>query len=301
MTYYHKIRCPLHDYRSKSIYLVTISKAPGIPDFAVISGKGKQAYSLATDIGEIIKTSLRIIPKEFPQARLLQYIIMPDHIHFVIDIMSTTDYHLGELIARFTGNCTRAYGRSLFESGFHDRILRRKNQLRNMIDYVKDNPRRLLIKREHANLFRRPVKIDIDGNIYHAFGNFMLLKQPCKAAVRISRRFSTEELTRRRLQWEETVREGGVLISPFISPAEREVRDYAIENGGNIILLTRDYLDDRFKPAGVLFDLCAEGRLLVLSTGAPNNGRLSRAEALAMNDLAESLAMSTAISYVLKY
>lgn len=215
--------------------------------------------------------------------------------------MSATDYHLGELIARFTGYCNRAYGTSIFERGFHDRILRRKNQLRNMIDYVKDNPRRLLIKREHANLFRRAVKIDIEGNVYQAFGNFMLLKQPCKAAVRVSSRFSADELIRRKSLWKETVREGGVLISPFISPAERSVRDYAIENGGKIILITRDYLDDRFKPAGILFDLCAEGRLLVLSTGAPNNGRLSRAEALAMNDLAESLAMSTAISYVLKY
>lgn len=43
--------------------------------------------------------------------------------------------------------------RPLWEKGFHDRPLRRRGQLENMLRYVADNPRRLYIRRHHARNF----------------------------------------------------------------------------------------------------------------------------------------------------
>lgn len=154
---YHKSRSKTHDYRSRCIYLITIVKGASTPVLSQPFGGLQSAVSVpgvrTTPTGDIVKAQLRNIPVNFPEARLLQYVVMPDHLHFVIDIQRSTTYHLGELIAAFTGDCTRAagYADSFFEPGYHDRILRHKGQLRNMIDYVRDNPRRLIIKREHPD------------------------------------------------------------------------------------------------------------------------------------------------------
>ena len=39
----------------------------------------------------------------------------------------------------------------LWEKGYHDRPLRRRGQLQNMLRYVEENPRRLYIRRHHAH------------------------------------------------------------------------------------------------------------------------------------------------------
>lgn len=294
---YHKSRSKTHDYRSRCIYLITIVKSDTTPVLSHPFGGPRSAVSIpgvrTTPAGDIVKSQLRNIPLNFPEARLLQYVVMPDHLHFVIEITKPTPYHLGELVAAFTGGCTRAagYAASFFEAGFHDRILRHKGQLRNMIDYVRDNPRRLIIKREHPAYFCKPRQLLFGEKTYMVYGNFLLLRNPTISAVRISRRFSEQELKTRHADWEETIRDNGVLVSPFISAAEKQVRDKAIADDGNIILVTRENMEEKYKPSGKLFELCSEGRLLIISTGkAGSRAAISRSEALAMNDLAESIA-----------
>ena len=49
-------------------------------------------------------------------------------------------------------------------------------------------------------------------------------------------------------------------------PDEKEYRDAAIKNGTGIILIVDYRLSDRQKPYKELFDLCSEGRLLIVST-----------------------------------
>lgn len=56
--------------------------------------------------------------------------------------------------------------------------------------------------------------------------------------VRISSKFTKEELEARKAVWNEVIRECGVLVSPFISSAEKEIRDAAIANGASLILIT---------------------------------------------------------------
>lgn len=303
---YHKSRSKTHDYRSRCIYLVTIVKAATTPVLSHPFGGLRSATVIpgvrTTSSGDIVKSQLRNIPVKFPEARLLQYVVMPDHLHLVIDIQRPTSYHLGELIATFTGDCTRAAGldNPFFEPGYHDRILRHKGQLRNMIDYVRDNPRRLIIKREHPEYFSQPQQLLTCGKTYIVYGNFLLLRNPAISAVRISRRFSEQELRARHAEWEETIRGNGVLVSPFISAAEKQVRDEAIAKGGNIILITREEMEDKFKPSGRMFQLCSEGRLLIISTGkAGISATISRSEAMAMNALTEIIASDTRPAFTL--
>ena len=223
-----------------------------------------------------------------------QYAVMPDHIHFILDIRNGTEYHLGDLISIFKHAINDFAGtKGVFEDGFHDRILGGPGQYDRMVHYVKDNARRRLITANLKEFFGQPKLIEIAGSEYVLYGNFFLLKNPVFSNVRFSSKYTEEELKSRCREWEETIRSNGVLVSPFIHHKEKEFRDRAIVNGASLIQFTREPIGERFKPAGRFFDLCAEGRLLLISTyRSGQTEKISRAEAMAMNALAESICSS---------
>ena len=294
----HNGRCPSHDYRSKTIYLITINKGPSIQEFSSCYGKKDLFYRDAGikyfDIGRHIKDELWNIRNKFKSAEVKQYVVMPDHIHFILDIQNRTDYHLGDLISIFKHTINDYAGiNGVFEDGYHDRILRGPGQYDRMGHYVKDNPRRRLIKTNLREFFGLPKLINLAGSDYIIYGNFFLLKNPVFSNVRFSSKYSVAEMEIRHREWEETIRSNGVLVSPFIHQKEKEFRDLAIANGANLFQFTRNPIGDRFKPSGKFFDLCAEGRLLLISTYQSGQGeKITRGEALAMNALAESICKS---------
>lgn len=294
----HNGRCPSHDYRSKTVYLITINKSPSIQDFSLCYGKKDLFYRDAGikyfDIGRRIKDELWNIRNKFKYAEVKQYVVMPDHIHFILEIQDRTDYHLGDLISIFKHTINDYTGiDGVFEDGYHDRILRGPGQYDRMVHYVKDNPRRRIIKTNLREFFGQPKLINLAGSDYIIYGNFFLLKNPVFSNVRFSSKYSVAEMEIRYREWDETIRSNGVLVSPFIHQKEKEYRDLAIANGANLIQFTRNPIRDRFKPSGKFFDLCAEGRLLLISTYQSGQGeKITRGEAIAMNALAECICKS---------
>lgn len=155
-------------------------------------------------------------------------------------------------------------GGVLWEHGYNDRVLYGEGQLQAMIAYVKDNPRRLLVKRAHAAFFRH-AEVWVDGRQLHAFGNVSLLRAREKVAVRCSRRQDAAELQRQSDELLKRGRNGAVLVSPFISPGERSIEQNAMDADIAIIKLTDNAFTPYYKPPGRYFEACAEGRLLLLS------------------------------------
>lgn len=303
-------RAPWHDYRSKCIYMITINAAKNVQPFCYQTGiPGDHDYkpkSNNTDIGEIIARNLSMIRDNFPFTSILRRVIMPEHIHFVIFIKESGMCHLGEIIRKFKANCTREiYGylspRSsgwdeklppVFEDGYHDRILLKEGQLDKMLKYVSDNPRRRLLRKMNPNFNSRHLIYDELGNIYETYGNIFLLEDPDIEAVKISSKYSAEELRLKKITWKKTVENCGVLSSPFISEAEKKVKRWAIENGGRLILIESNGFGSRYAPKGILHDICCEGRLLIVAptTYQTTKTPLIRKQCEVMNDLALSIA-----------
>ena len=223
--------------------------------------------------------------------------MMPDHLHFIIYVRKPLPVHLGKVIAGFKAGCNRDYrfllqnsktperqtdnneeppigsvsGSSaaaeksiLFEPGYHDRVLSHRGQLQAMIDYIHDNPRRLLIKREHSVLFAHRI-VTAAGTTFQAIGNDALLQAPRRLFVRCSRRLTDDDITRECQRVLSLARAGAVLVSPFISKGERTIEQEALKEGLPIIKLLDHALAPYEKPWGHYFDACAAGRLLLLS------------------------------------
>ena len=77
--------------------------------------------------------------------------------------------------------------------GYNDKLLR-SGQLEKWLHYLEDNTRRLLMKREHPDLFRVQRKVSVAGTTFSALGNRFLLNRPVKRQVQCSRRLSESEI-----------------------------------------------------------------------------------------------------------
>lgn len=301
-----KRRAKWHDYHSKCIYMITINMADYDKVLSHISGSltdvKNPPRTILTPLGEMIKRQLQLTTYHFSTIKILAEVYMPDHIHFVIYNTTDTSYHLSDVIRYFKSLCTHSYynipadqhitSSSIFEKGYHDRILMKSNQLAAMKNYVRVNPRRLLERRQFTTFHQRHKLVSTDGVPYEAYGNIHLLQDYDIEAVRVSSKYTPDFLRKRRYCWYHTVLNGGVLVSPFISPKEHKVRDWATESGGRLIIITENGFGDRYTPKGILHTLISEGRLLLIAPTHHSTSKvaISRQWCLEANNLAEKIA-----------
>lgn len=290
------LRAPWHDYTQRCIYMITLNKNPLMENFGILQGdyriptgqKGA-AFISSTALGKAIKNTLRRFNSTEPNVRVLQYALMPDHLHILLFVEYPTEDTLGKIIARFKIEVNKAAGTTgVFAKGFNDQILKSSRSLAVLYRYLRENARRLAVRRARPEFFRRVNALEIGGKTFQAYGNFQLLDCPFKEQVIVHRADSSETRQKNREQWLYTAANGGVLVSPFISPAEKEIRKEAEEAGGRFILIINEPMGERYKPAGREFELCEAGRLLIVSANLP--GELSRKNCLTMNELAEGFA-----------
>ena len=191
----------------------------------------------------------------------------------------------------------RAYSRGtsplrpLWEKGYHDRLLLHEGQLQNMIDYVRDNPRRLMLRRQHRELFIVQRHVRYARWSFSAIGQVQLLDARL-VAVHVRRHFTDEQRRNYMNSCILAARRGAVLISPFISEHEKRVRDEAFREVLFCIQLCSEPFSDYHKPAGELIEHCSSGHLLLLTlvTGNAQERRITRDECTSLNAVAESMA-----------
>ena len=161
----------------------------------------------------------------------------------------------------------------LFEKGYNDLILRSYDELPVWLNYLRDNPRRLLMKRTRPDWLRPFFGLRVAGRTYSAIGNRELLSAPQRLPVRVSRRMSESEIEATIHRYIEAARNGAVLVSPAISPGEKRVMRTAFNAGLPTIVILENGFTPLSKPHGEQFYACAQGRLLMLAPWEHHNER----------------------------
>jgi len=182
----------------------------------------------------------------------------------------------------------------LFDDNYDDSVLYAPNQLEAMLAYVHDNPRRAILKARVPQFMQSCLCLTIAGVRYSAFGNFLLLRRPLKAQVFCHRMARMGQLTleerlangytalpyppdmrtkvryidtqawqRDREAWIKAAQNDTVLVTPGISPGERDMKNIAINCHLPLIHLQKEPITK--KPEGERFFACAEGSLLILA------------------------------------
>ena len=109
-----------------------------------------------TPAGEAVKREFWAFGEHHPEIKPLEIAIMPDHIHFIIRVLRPMAKPLGNAIGGFkAGSSKAAIGKGgLWAEGFQDTILFHEGQLEAMFNYLRDNARRLAVKRLMPDIFR---------------------------------------------------------------------------------------------------------------------------------------------------
>lgn len=278
-------------------------------------------------LGKAVEQQWMAITHYHPEVEVLALQIMPDHLHGILFVKERMSQHLGHVIKGFKAGTNKQY-RRLIESaevgvcsaatvslrtegqqqtittthcpkpdrkhgllwsiGYTDGILDRQGQLENWFAYLRDNPRRLLMKRMHPEYFRVQRNVKVGAYEFSAIGNRYLLTYPVRLQVQCSRRLSEAEIAKLTTYFMEQAKRGAVLVSPSISPGEKVIMRAAFNAGYPLILLLENGFTDLAKPGGARFDACAEGRLLILAPWEHHNQRLTikREQCLSLNDMA---------------
>jgi REP element-mobilizing transposase RayT len=154
---------------------------------------------------------------------------------------------------------------------YHERILHAPGQLRRMIDYVKDNPRRLWIKSHNPALFRLHRRTEAAGLSFTSMGNHFLLEWPDKQVVEMSRSATGEEVQERLREVLASAHNGTVTYTAAISKGEQLIARTLREQGYPLVVLLNDGFPKEgspheryYKPGGVYFEACSKGLLLLL-------------------------------------
>ena len=179
----------------------------------------------------------------------------------------------------------------LFERGYNDLIAKGYDMLPRMIAYVKDNPRRLAVKRAHPDYFRVRFGLEVAGQKYAALGNRFLLQHPEKVQVQLSRSLTDEQIQAKLTAYLALARQGAVLVSPAISKGEQAVMRASLDEHLPLIFLTPWGFNTFSKPGHQYYEACSEGRFLILAPWEHQNEHipLTRAMCLTLNNMTEQI------------
>ena len=320
-------RCVGHDYQGRQIYMLTMVTEGRRPLFGHVAGRSDGApgtpvepHVVLTELGRAVVERWWATHELYPEIEVLALQMMPDHLHGILFVKERMDQHLGQAIKGFKTGCNKAYRRLvlgdvqfvatwsqqtgqagkrpkddrhglLFARGYNDRLLLREGQLDTWLRYLADNPRRLLMKREHPDLFRVQRGLIIGSQQFSAIGNRFLLQRPVKLQVQCSRRLTETEIQHRVNHFLSAAAQGAVLVSPSISPGEKAVMRAAFERGFPLIYLQENGFTELAKPGGQRMEACARGQLLILAPWDHHNERIaiSRNQCLSLNDMARMI------------
>ena len=312
-------RCVDNDYTARRMYIVTMVTEGRKTLFGQVVGRSEAIepspetpHIELSALGEVVAEIWQSIGSYHPEVKVMALQMMPDHLHAILFVKERMGKPLGKVLLGVKQACNKAFrevmpvefvsvsqqhaARSrenglLFAKGFNDQILLRDGQLEHWLNYLKDNPRRLLMKRENPDLFRVQRGLTFAGLSFSAIGNRFLLERPLKLQVQCSRSISEGDLQAKKNECLRAARQGAVLVSPAISKGEKAIMRAAFEEGLPLVYLQENGFTDLAKPGGMRMDACARGQLLVLAPWEHHNEKMviKRGQCLELNEMARAI------------
>ena len=155
------------DYSSNNLYFVTscvqdriccfgnvvgTGRELSVPDLSVQDDDDKSAKMELNEFGIIVNNQLQWLENQYAYVVLHHYIVMPNHIHTIIEIDSmNTDSikikSLSELMGAFKTTSSKlihlaGYTDFQWQRSFHDHIIKDGKSYLNISNYIETNPER---------------------------------------------------------------------------------------------------------------------------------------------------------------
>lgn len=268
-----------------------------------VNERGELAMVRLTDFGKAVSDDLNAFERNHPGIKLCRKMVLDDHLHVVLWVQKPSEKSILEILHGFQTGITKIArrmgvwppkdGLKAFPSrqvGSKDacdapledvpyhvlhkpfvRTLSRKGQKDHMCEYVVLNAYRKYMRREHPDLFTMHKDTEVQGLRFRSMGNHWLLDWPERQVVQCSRSINEEDLQQQLKRTLQHAELGAVTYTAAISKGEQMIARAVREAGWPLVVLLMDGFppagsenERYYKPGGVYFDACLNGKLLLL-------------------------------------
>jgi putative transposase len=138
------LRLPTRDYRRVGLYFITTVTRRRARILSEIRG----ANVVLSVAGRAVSDALLEVVNRFPTVGLDAHVIMPDHVHAIINLSRDGVVSLSRVVGWFKGHSARRINalrpgssEPVWQRGYHDIILRTASDLARCRQYIAQNPR----------------------------------------------------------------------------------------------------------------------------------------------------------------
>ncbi|MBR6051994.1 MAG: transposase [Clostridia bacterium] len=137
-----------YDYSSPGIYFLTICTENRKKLFWETVGAtiGRPQDVVLSECGKIVDDAIQSIPKIYSFVTVNSYVIMPNHIHLLIQIHAD-EYGrpmaaptVSRIINHMKGFVSKKVGKSIWQKLYYDHIVRNEDDYNNTVKYICENP-----------------------------------------------------------------------------------------------------------------------------------------------------------------
>ncbi|BAY29518.1 hypothetical protein NIES2107_13610 [Nostoc carneum NIES-2107] len=180
------IRLKGYDYSQSGLYFITIC----VQNRECLLGKIAQGLMNLNSAGEMVNQTWQQLPQRFPHIGIDEFVVMPDHMHGIIAISmvdttssnhiqeqdleqiqpleTTESVNLGNIIGAFKSITTHQYIQGikqdnwqrftgkLWQRNYYEHIIRDEASLKNIREYIRNNPMKWQNNPENPNQIPKP-------------------------------------------------------------------------------------------------------------------------------------------------
>ncbi|MBR2354559.1 MAG: transposase [Clostridia bacterium] len=136
------------DYNQAGAYFVTVCTEHRENILSVVGGDAPQIELLP--YGMIVDRCVNQLRNFYEDITVDRYVIMPNHIHVILILSDDgasrtsppTRQHsrVSSFVSTFKRFCNKEYGRNIWQTSFHDHIIRDREDYEKHVRYILENP-----------------------------------------------------------------------------------------------------------------------------------------------------------------
>ncbi|HBY21129.1 MAG TPA: transposase [Clostridiales bacterium] len=142
------VRLPNYDYSTKGGYFVTIC----LNQKECILGNIENDTLIKNEKNIMVETCLKKINEMYLNVKVDEYVIMPNHIHMIINILEEGKVKISNIIQWFKTITTNEYIKGVKEKGwekfdkklwqrnYYEHVIRNEKELYEIRKYIQENP-----------------------------------------------------------------------------------------------------------------------------------------------------------------
>lgn len=139
-------RLKKYDYGKTGAYFITVCAKDRKNLFWNNVGAGIARPFKLSEYGKIVDTAIKNIPIKYNAVSVDKYVIMPNHIHLLLQIHGGENGRampaptVSTVIQQMKGYVTKCVGFPVWQKLFYDHIIRGEEDYREIWEYIENNP-----------------------------------------------------------------------------------------------------------------------------------------------------------------